>query len=98
MGAYHLAKKSGCNKHCIEVSDFPNSVTKRMRMVFPFNFAAFHPAYFTRSGVKFKMADESFVLVDLLTEDFDLENELFDDEDDIMVFSAVSCLMTRVSR
>lgn len=41
------------------------------------------------------MADESFVLVDQLTEDFDLENELFDDEDDIIVFSAVSCFMRR---
>ena len=37
--------------------------------------------------------DESSVLVDQLTEDFDLENKLFDDEDDIMVFSAVSCFM-----
>ena len=89
MGACHLARKSGCNKRCIGVSDFPNSMTKRMRMVFAINYAAFHPAYFTQSGVKFKMADESFVLVDLLTEDLDLEN-------DIIVFSAVSCLMRRV--
>ena len=41
------------------------------------------------------MADESFVLVDQLIEDFDLENELFDDEDYMMVFSAVSCYMRR---
>ena len=41
------------------------------------------------------MADESFVLVDQLTEDFDLENELCDDEDDIVVFNAVSCFMRR---
>ena len=39
------------------------------------------------------MAEESFALVDQLTDDFDLENELFDNEDDMMVFSAVSCFM-----
>ena len=39
------------------------------------------------------MVDGSSVLVDQLSEDFDLENELFDNEDDIMVFSAVSCFM-----
>ena len=58
-------------------------------------YPAFHPVYFTRSSAKFKMADESFVLVDQLIEDFDLENELFDDEDYMMVFSAVSCYMRR---
>ena len=41
------------------------------------------------------MAEESFALVDQLTDDFDLENELFDDEDDMTVFSAVSCFMRR---
>ncbi|XP_074606446.1 uncharacterized protein LOC141859496 [Acropora palmata] len=64
-------------------------------MALTINYPAFHPAYFTRSGAKFKMADESFVLVDQLTEDFDLENELFDDKNDIMVFSAVTCFMRR---
>jgi len=92
---YHLAKKSGWKKRCIKVSDFPNSMTNWMRMRLTINYPAFHSAYFTRSGAKFKMADESFVLVDQLTEDFDLENELFDDKDDIMVFSAVSCFMRR---
>ena len=52
MGAYHLAKKSGWNKHCIKVSDFPNSMTNRMRMALTINYPAFHPAYFTRSGAK----------------------------------------------
>ena len=64
-------------------------------MALTINYAVFHPAYFTRSGAKFKMADENCVLVDQLTEDFDLVNELFDDEDDVMVFSAVSCFMRR---
>ena len=64
-------------------------------MALTINYPVFHPAYFTRSGAKFKMADESFVSVDQLTEDFDLVNELFDDEDDVMVFSAVSCFMRR---
>ena len=61
-------------------------------MALTIKYPAFHP---TLSGAKFKMAHESFVLVDQLSEDFDLENELFDDEDDIMVFSAVSCFMRR---
>ena len=42
--------------------------------------------YFSRSGTK---------LVDQLTKNLDLGNELFDDGDDIMVFSAVSCFMRR---
>ena len=41
------------------------------------------------------MVDKSSVLVIQLTEDFDLENKVFDDKDDIMVFSAVSCFMRR---
>ena len=39
------------------------------------------------------MADRSFIVVHELTEDFDLENELFEDEDDLMLLSAVSCFM-----
>lgn len=41
------------------------------------------------------MADESFIVVHELTEDFEVENEPFDEEDDLMVFSAVSCYMKR---
>ena len=52
VGAYHLAKKSGWNKRCTKVSDFPNSMTNRMRMALTINYPAFHPAYFTRSGAK----------------------------------------------
>ena len=50
--AYHLAKKSGWNKRCIKVSDFPNSMTNRMRMALTIKYPAFHPTYFTRSGAK----------------------------------------------
>ena len=41
------------------------------------------------------MADESFIVVHELTEDFDLEKELFEDEVDLMMLSAVSCFMRR---
>ena len=39
------------------------------------------------------MADQSSIVVHELTEDFDLENELFRDEDDLMILSAVGCFM-----
>ena len=42
------------------------------------------------------MADESFIVVNELSEDFEVENELFDEEDDLIVFSAVSCFMRRI--
>ena len=39
------------------------------------------------------MADQSLIVIHELTEDFDLENELFEVQDDLMMLSAVSCFM-----
>ena len=39
------------------------------------------------------MADQSSIVVQELTDDFDRENELFEDEDDLMMLSAMSCFM-----
>ena len=39
------------------------------------------------------MADFSFIAVHELSEDFEVESELFEKEDDLMVFSAISCFM-----
>ena len=36
------------------------------------------------------MTDQSFIVVHELTEDFDLENKLFEDQDYLMMLSAVS--------
>ena len=73
-----------------------------MRLSLPFIHQAFRPALTgtgNRSafhGGKFdNMVDQSFIVVHELTEDFDLENELFEDEDDLMILSAVSCFMRR---
>ena len=41
------------------------------------------------------MADQSLIVLQELTDDFDLENELFEDEDDLTMLSAVSCFMRR---
>ena len=41
------------------------------------------------------MADQSLIVIHELTEDFDLENELFEVQDDLMMLSAVSCFMRR---
>ena len=73
-----------------------------MRLSLPFIHQAFRPALTGTGnrcafhGEKFdNMADQSFIVVHELTEDFDLENELFEDEDDLMILSAVSCFMRR---
>lgn len=41
------------------------------------------------------MADEYFIVVNELSEDLVVENELFEKKDDLIVFSAVSCFMRR---
>ena len=41
------------------------------------------------------MADQRLIVLLELTDDFDLENELFEDEDDLTMLSAVSCFMRR---
>ena len=41
------------------------------------------------------MADQSLIVLLELTDDFDLENELFKDKDDLTMLSTVSCFMRR---
>ena len=39
------------------------------------------------------MVDQSVIVLQELTDDFDLENELFEDENDLTMLSLVSCFM-----
>ena len=39
------------------------------------------------------MADKSFIAVNGLSEDLVVENKVFEEEDDLIVFSVVSCFM-----
>jgi len=41
------------------------------------------------------MAEEYFIVVNELSEDLVVESELFEEKDDLIVFSAVSCFMRR---
>ena len=76
-----------------------------MRLRLPFIHQAFRPALTGTGnksalhGGKFEyqcnMADQSLIVLHELTDDFDLENELFEDEDDLTMLSAVSCFMRR---
>ena len=49
----------------------------------------------TCSSAKFNVEDERFIILDQLSEDFEVENELLDEVGDMMVLSAVSCFMRR---
>jgi len=39
------------------------------------------------------MADKSIIVVNELSEDLEVENELFEEDDGLIVFSIVSCFM-----
>ena len=68
-----------------------------MRFLLPFIHQAFCPAL-SRTGNKSALHGRKFeyqcIVVDQeLTDDFDLENELFEDEDDLTMLSTMSCFM-----
>ncbi len=71
-------KKYGWCDRCIMVSDFLNISTNRMRCRrLPLNYQAFLPAH-SRNSVFFSV---------IITVYFDVQNKLFDKEDEQMLFS-----------